>query len=271
MIDQTLQQFFSTIDTAIASTQTKEGVSKSAGIVRSVKDGVVHIYGLLGLRMGDVVRIEEAGVDAFVMQLEGRNAYAVQLQASLMVVEGQSVVPTGKMLGVDVSDKFLGRVVNALGAPEDGNGVLKGKKFMALERIAPGVMTREPVSEPVQTGILAIDSMIPIGRGQRELIIGDRQTGKTSVAIDAILNQKDQDMICVYVACGQRESSTANVVRKLQAQGAMDYTVIVSAGASAPAVMQFLAPYTGAAIAEYFMEQGPFREWLPFGDFGSHS
>jgi len=256
MSDKTLQQFFSTIDTAIASVQSDKESKKSAGIVRSVKDGVVHIYGLLGLGMGDVVHIEEAGVDALVMQLEGRNTYAVQLQASLAVSEGQSVVATGKTLGIEVSEKFLGRVVNPLGTPEDGNGALKGDIFMPLEKIAPGVMTREPVSEPVQTGILSIDSMIPIGRGQRELIIGDRQTGKTSVAIDTILNQKDQDMICVYVACGQRESSTANVVRKLQAQGAMDYTVVVSAGASSPAVMQYLAPYAGAAIAEYFMERG---------------
>ncbi|MBT4856744.1 F0F1 ATP synthase subunit alpha [Candidatus Uhrbacteria bacterium] len=253
---KTLQQFFSSVDAAIRSVESADGNEAKAGVIRSVKDGVVHIYGLLGLKMGEVVRIEEAGVDALVMQLDGRNAYAVQLQASLTVAEGQSVVSTGNFLGIDVSEKFLGRVVNPVGVAQDENGKLKGDKFMPLEKIAPGVMTREPVSEPVQTGILSIDSMIPIGRGQRELIIGDRQTGKTSIAIDTILNQKGQDMVCVYVACGQRESSTANVVRKLQENGAMDYTVVVSAGAASPAVMQYLAPYAGAAVAEYFMDLG---------------
>jgi F-type H+-transporting ATPase subunit alpha len=256
MSDKTLQQFFSSIDSAIQSVESAKGTSGNAGVIRSVKDGVGHIYGLLGLKLGEVVHIEEANVDALVMQLEGRNAYAVQLQASLQVTEGQSVVSTGNFLGINVSDAFLGRVVNSLGVAEDERGILKGDVFMPLERIAPGVMTREPVSEPVQTGILSIDSMIPIGRGQRELIIGDRQTGKTSIAIDTILNQKGQDMICVYVACGQRESSTASVVRKLQENGAMEYSVVVSAGASSPAVMQYLAPYAGAAIAEYFMERG---------------
>lgn len=256
MSKKSLQQFFSSFDAALQSVE-REGVAESAaGVVRSAKDGVVHVYGLLDLRVGEVIRVQEAGVDALVMQLEGRNAYAVQLQASLDVAEGQSAVSTGKFLGIEVSEKFLGRVVNSLGVALDEAGELKGDAFMPLEHIAPGVMSREPVSEPVQTGIVSIDSMIPIGRGQRELIIGDRQTGKTAVAIDAILNQKDQDMICVYVACGQRESKTAGVVRKLQAAGAMDYTVVVSAGASDPAVMQYLAPYAGAAIAEYFMARG---------------
>ncbi len=250
-----LKQFFASFDTAMQKVEQADG-KKEAGIIRSVKDGVVHVYGLLGLRMGEVIRLEEAGVDALVMQLDGRNAYAVQLQQSLEVAEGQTAVKSGKLLGIEVSEAILGRVVNALGAVEDGGAELKKGTFMPLERIAPGVMTREPVSEPVQTGIVAIDSMIPVGRGQRELIIGDRQTGKTSIAIDTILNQKGQDMICVYVACGQRESGTANVVRKLQERGAMDYTVVVSAGASSPAVMQYLAPYAGAAIAEYFMEKG---------------
>lgn len=256
MSKKTLQQFFSSIDAAIQSVESQDSDNTKAGVVRSVKDGVLHIYGLLDLKMGEVVHVEEAGVDALVMQLEGRNAYAVQLQPSLSVTEGQRVISAGNFLGVNVSEAFLGRVVNSLGAAEDDNGTLSGDVFMPLEKIAPGVMTRKPVSEPVQTGILSIDSMIPIGRGQRELIIGDRQTGKTSIAIDTILNQKDQDMICVYVACGQRESSTANVVRKLQENGAMKYTVVVSAGASSPAVMQYLAPYAGAAIAEYFMNRG---------------
>ncbi len=253
---QTLKQFFSSFDAALQSVQSDASVKKSAGVIRSVKDGVIHVYGLLGLKMGEVILIEEAGVEALVMQLEGRNTYAVQLQASLEVIEGQSVTSTGTFLGINVNDKFLGRAVDSLGKAIDGKGDLKGDVFMPLERIAPGVMTREPVSEPVQTGIVAIDSMIPVGRGQRELIIGDRQTGKTTVAIDTIINQKGQDMICVYVACGQRESNVANVLRKLEANGSMEYTVVVSAGASSPAVMQYLAPYAGAAIAEYFMSHG---------------
>ncbi len=255
MSEQSLKQFFASFDSALQSADLRE-TKKKAGIVRSVKDGVIHIYGLLGLRMGEVVHVEEAGIDALVMQLDGRNTYAVQLQTSLEVTEGQAVVTTGNFLGINVSKAILGRVVNPIGAPEDGHGEIKGDEFMPLERIAPGVMTREPVSQPVQTGILAIDAMIPVGRGQRELIIGDRQTGKTAVALDTIINQKGQDMICVYVAIGQRESNTATVVRKLEAHGAMDYTVVVSAGASSSAVMQFLAPYAGAAIGEYFMGKG---------------
>lgn len=255
MAKESLQKFFQGLDSALQQLEQTDG-STDAGVIRSVKDGVVHIYGLLGLRMGEVVRIDEAGIEALVMQLEGRNAYAVMLQASNEVKEGQAVSATGQFLGMNVSEKILGRVVDPVGRPLDGHGDIEKGQFMPLERIAPGVMTREPVSEPVQTGIVAIDSMIPIGRGQRELIIGDRQTGKTTVAIDTIMNQKDQGMICVYVAVGQRESSVASVARKLQEAGAMDYTVIVNASASSPAVMQFLAPYAGAAIGEYFMEKG---------------
>lgn len=270
MSKNSLQSFFTAFDAALQSVEGQQKKETSAGIVRSAKDGVVHIYGLLDLAVGEVVRIQEANIDALVMQLEGRNAYAVQLQSSLDVTEGQSVVSTGQFLGVSVSDKFLGRVVDSLGVAIDDIGELEGDTFMPLERIAPGVMTREPVSEPVQTGILAIDSMIPIGRGQRELIIGDRQTGKTSVAIDTIINQKTEDMICVYVACGQRESNTATVVRKLQEHGAMDYTVVVAAGASSPAVMQYMAPYAGAAIAEYFMAKGK-DVLVVFDDLSKHA
>lgn len=255
MAKESLQKFFQGLDSALQQLEQNDA-NQEAGVIRSVKDGVVHIYGLLGLRMGEVVRIDEAGIEALVMQLDGRNAYAVMLQASSSVKEGQAVSATGQFLGMNVSEKILGRVVDPVGRPLDGHGEITKGQFMPLERIAPGVMTREPVSEPVQTGIVSIDSMIPIGRGQRELIIGDRQTGKTTVAIDAIINQKDQGMICVYVAVGQRESNVASVARKLQETGAMDYTVIVNASASSPAVTQFLAPYAGAAIGEYFMEKG---------------
>lgn len=256
MAKHDLQKFFSAFDKALQSVDLGAAEEKNAGVIRSVKDGILHIHGLDGLRMGEVVMVDEVQKEALIMQLEGRDAYAVLLENSLKVIEGQAVVPTGKVLGINVSDDILGRVVSPLGVAIDGAGDLKAKHFMPLERIAPGVMTREPVSEPVQTGILAIDSMIPVGRGQRELIIGDRQTGKTTVAIDTIINQKDQDMICIYVAVGQRESNTATVVETLRQHGALDYTVVVSAGASEAAVSQYLAPYAGAAIGEYFMEKG---------------
>lgn len=256
LMAESLQKFFQGLDGALQQLDQDSDASSEAGVIRSVKDGVVHVYGLLGLRMGEVVRIDEAGIEALVMQLEGRNAYAVTLQPSSNVKEGQAVVATGQFLGINVDEKILGRVVDPLGRGLDGQAEREGGQFMPLERIAPGVMTREPVSEPVQTGIVSIDSMIPVGRGQRELIIGDRQTGKTTVALDTIINQKGEGMVCVYVAVGQRESSVASVTRKLQEHGAMDYTVVVNASAATPAVMQFLAPYAGAAIGEYFMERG---------------
>ncbi len=251
-----LRKFFNAVDTAIGSLDGGEVKEKNAGIIRSVKDGVLHIDGLTGLKMGEVVTVEGSDVSAVVMELDGRSAYAVMLVNDLTVKEGQAVFASGNFLGISASEDMLGRVVDPLGVAIDGAGEIKKGEFMPMERIAPGVITREPVSEPVQTGIVGIDSMIPIGRGQRELIIGDRQTGKTTVAIDTILNQKGQDMICVYVAIGQRESSTAAVFETLREGGALDYTVIVNAGASKAAVSQFLAPYAGTAIAEYFLGKG---------------
>ncbi len=258
MDTQQLKTFFSSLDGALSNMASSEPVDGKAGLIRSVKDGVLHVYGLEGLHMGEVIRVIETGARALVMQLEGRSAYAVLLDPAWDVKEGQTVNSTGDFLGVKVKESMLGRVIDALGGEIDGRGELKGGEgtFMPLESIAPGVMTREPVSEPLQTGILAIDSMIPIGRGQRELIIGDRQTGKTTIAIDSIINQKDQNMVCVYVAVGQRESTTAQVVRTLEKHGAMGYTCVVAAGASTPAVMQYLAPYAGTAVAEYFLAQG---------------
>ena len=256
MNKQDLKHFFQTVDTAIQAIDAQKATSKEAGIIRSVKDGVLHIHGLMGLKMGEVVEVEGGGTEAMVMQLDGRSAYAVLLKNDATVREGLAVMRSGRALGVSVSDDVLGRVVNSLGMPVDGGKELPEGQFMPMERIAPGVMTREPVSVPLQTGILAIDSMIPVGRGQRELIIGDRQTGKTAVAIDTILNQKGQDVICIYVAVAQRESKTSTVVETLREAGALDYTVVVSAGASEAAVLQYLAPYAGAAIGEYFMEKG---------------
>jgi F-type H+/Na+-transporting ATPase subunit alpha len=270
MAKHDLQKFFSAFDKALQDVDLGKAEEKTAGVIRSVKDGILHIHGLDGLRMGEVVMVDEVQAEALVMQLEGRDAYAVLLENSLKVKEGQAVVSLGRFLGINVSEELLGRVVNPLGVVIDGAGDVKAKNFMPLERIAPGVMTREPVSEPVQTGILAIDSMIPVGRGQRELIIGDRQTGKTTVAIDTIINQKDQDMICIYVAVGQRESNTSNVVETLREHGALDYTVVVSAGASEAAVSQYLAPYAGAAIGEYFMEKGK-DVLIIFDDLSKHA
>lgn len=266
-----LTQFFQSIDTAIQSVDQQKPSSKEAGIIRSVKDGVLHIHGLSGLKMGEVVEVEGSGTEAMVMQLDGRSAYAVLLRNDSGVREGLAVTRSGRELGLTVTDDMLGRVVNSLGRPVDGGRELpEDGEFMPIERIAPGVMTREPVSVPLQTGVLAIDSMIPVGRGQRELIIGDRQTGKTSVAIDTILNQKDQDMICIYVAVAQRESKTATVVETLREAGALDYTVVVSAGASEAAVLQYLAPYAGASIGEYFMNKGK-DVLIVFDDLSKHA
>lgn len=256
MEKQNLRSFFKGLDAAIQKMDGASGSTSEAGVIRSVADGILHIEGLSSLRMGEVVEVEGTNTKALVMQLDGQTADAVMLTNDLTVKEGQMVKPAEAFLGVNASEDMLGRVVDPLGQAIDGGSELSGGEFMPIERIAPGVMTREPVSEPVQTGIVAIDSMIPIGRGQRELIIGDRQTGKTTVALDTIINQKGEDMVCVYVAIGQREANTANVVETLRANGALDYTVVVSAGASKSAVSQFLAPYAGTAIAEHFLAKG---------------
>jgi F-type H+-transporting ATPase subunit alpha len=196
------------------------------------------------------------GVFGVALNLEEETVGAVILGEYSHIKEGDTVKRTGRILSVPVGEELIGRVVNPLGQPVDGGAELKTKKFYPIEKIAPGVMTREPVTQPVQTGIKAIDAMIPIGRGQRELIIGDRQTGKTAIAIDAIINQKGKDMICVYVAIGQKESKVARIVAKLKETGAMDYTIVVVAGASDPAALSYIAPYAGVAMAEYFMDQG---------------
>jgi F-type H+-transporting ATPase subunit alpha len=266
-----LTTIFHSLDASLASFAADQGQTSRAGLIRSAKDGILHISGLSGLGMAEVVRVPEAGnAEALVMQLDGDEAYAVMMAPGLEVVEGQAVEPTGRILGLEVSEGLLGRVVDALGRPIDGGAPLPKGDFRPLESPAPGVMDRQPVSEPVQTGILAIDAMIPIGRGQRELIIGDRQTGKTSVAIDTILNQKGGDMICIYVAIGQRESTTANVVERLRAYGALEYTIVVAAGASTPAALQYLAPYAGVAIGEYFMNKGQ-HVLVVYDDLSKHA
>ncbi|MDP3985190.1 MAG: F0F1 ATP synthase subunit alpha [bacterium] len=256
MSQEHLKTFLSAIDTALEETKLAAAPTAAAGIIRSSKDGIIHVEGLPNIRLGEVLRVEESDTEAFVMQIDQLTAYAVVLQSDREVREGLAVFPTGSSLVIDASDELIGRVVNPLGKILDGGAPAKTKAKMPLESIAPGVMSRTPVNQPVQTGILAIDALIPIGRGQRELIIGDRQTGKTTVAVDTIINQKDQGMICIYVAIGQREAKTAAVVETLREHGALEHTIIVSAGASETAVLQFLAPYAGVAIGEFFMNQG---------------
>jgi len=234
---------------------------EEVGTVLTVGDGVARIYGLTQAQSGELLEFEN-GLRAMVLNLEEDNVGAVLFGDSKGVHEGDTVKRTGKIASVMVGDGMLGRVVNTLGEPVDGKGPLKGELFeMPMERKAPGVIYRQPVNEPLQTGIKAIDSMIPIGRGQRELIIGDRQTGKTAVAIDTIINQKEfyekgQPVYCIYVAIGQKGSTVAQVAAALEKAGALPYTVIVSATASDPAPMQFFAPFTGAAIGEYFRDTG---------------
>jgi F-type H+/Na+-transporting ATPase subunit alpha len=238
-----------------------EAELEEVGTVLQVGDGVARIYGLSKAQSGELL-VFENGLEALVLNLEEDNVGAVLLGASDDIKEGDTVKRTKRIASIKVGEQIIGRVVDTLGKPIDGKGPIGGELFeMPLERRAPGVIYRQPVSEPLQTGIKAIDSMIPIGRGQRELIIGDRQTGKTAVAIDTILNQKEfydrgEPVYCIYVAVGQKASTVANVVNSLEKGGAMDYTVVVSAAASTPAPMQFFSPFTGAAIGEYFRDTG---------------
>ena len=238
-----------------------EAELEEVGTVLQVGDGVARIYGLSKAQSGELLEFEN-GLQALVLNLEEDNVGAVLLGDYSDIKEGATVKRTNRIASIKVGDGVIGRVVNTLGQPIDGKGPIAGDMYeMPLERKAPGVIYRQPVNEPLQTGIKAIDSMIPIGRGQRELIIGDRQTGKTAVAIDTILNQREyfergEPVFCIYVAVGQKASTVAQVVMALEKGGAMDYTVVVSASASDPAPMQFFAPFTGAAIGEFFRDTG---------------
>ena len=238
-----------------------EAELEEIGTVLQVGDGVARIYGLSNAQAGELLEFEN-GMKAMVLNLEEDNVGAVLLGDSKEIREGDTVKRTKEIASIDVGDGFVGRVVNTLGTPIDGKGPIQGETYsMPLERKAPGVIYRQPVDQPMQTGIKAIDSMIPIGRGQRELIIGDRQTGKTAVAIDTILNQREyfeagEPVFCIYVAVGQKASTVAQVVSSLEKGGAMDYTVVVAANASDPAPMQFFAPFAGASIGEYFRDTG---------------
>ncbi len=233
----------------------KQVAVEEVGAVLEVGDGIARLSGLEKCQASEMLEFP-GNTFGVALNLEEETVGAVILGDYSHIKEGDVVKRTGRILSVPVGDELIGRVVNPLGVPKDGGAAFTSKKFYPIEKIAPGVMTREPVNQPVQTGIKAIDAMIPIGRGQRELIIGDRQTGKTAVAIDTIINQKGQDMICVYVAIGQKESKVARIVAKLKETGAMDYTIVVSAGSSDPAALLYIAPYAGVAMAEYFMDKG---------------
>lgn len=238
-----------------------EAELEEVGTVLQIGDGIARIYGLSGVQSGELIEFEN-GLRGIVMNLEEDNVGAVLLGQAEGIKEGDTVKRTKLIASVEVGEGMVGRVVDMLGEPIDGKGPIEGETFeMPIERKAPGVIYRQPVSEPLQTGIKAIDSMIPVGRGQRELVIGDRQTGKTTVCIDTIINQKEfydagEPVFCIYVAIGQKGSTVAGIVQKLEEAGAMDYTVVVAANASDPAPMQFYAPFTGAAIGEYFRDTG---------------
>jgi F-type H+-transporting ATPase subunit alpha len=227
----------------------------NVGTVLQVGDGIARVYGLDQVMAGELLEFEDKTV-GIALNLESDNVGVVLMGLGRSILEGSSVKATGKIAQIMVGQDYLGRVVDGLGQAIDGKGDIKGTESRLIESMAPGIISRKSVCEPIQTGITAIDSMIPIGRGQRELIIGDRQTGKSSVALDTIINQKGDDVVCVYVAVGQKASTVASIVTTLQDKGALDYTVIVSASADDPATLQYIAPYTGAAIAEYFMYKG---------------
>ncbi|WP_320819539.1 F0F1 ATP synthase subunit alpha [Thalassolituus sp.] len=229
--------------------------AQNEGTVVSVSDGIVRIHGLADAMYGEMIEFE-GGVYGLAMNLERDSVGSVILGDYKGLAEGQTAKCTGRILEVPVGEALLGRVVDTLGNPIDGKGPIETTLTAPVERVAPGVIARQSVDQPLPTGYKAVDSMVPVGRGQRELIIGDRQTGKTAMAIDAIINQKGTGIKCIYVAIGQKQSSIANVVRKLEEHGAMDHTIIVAAGAADPAAMQFLAPYSGCAMGEYFLDRG---------------
>ena len=248
------QGIISVLKSEIENYDSKVQVEETGRVI-SVGDGIANVYGMQQVMYGELVEFEN-GTTGIAQNLEQKVIGCVLLGSDHGIVEGSKVTRTGRQAGVAVGEKMIGRVVDALGKPIDGQGPIETDDYRPVEHKAPGVITRKEVSEPLQTGILAIDSMFPIGRGQRELIIGDRQTGKTAIAIDTIINQKGQDVICIYVAIGQKASTVAKTVNTLKQFGSMDYTIVVNSPASEPAPLQYLAPYTGAAIGEHFMDQG---------------
>ncbi|MGN0588445.1 MAG: F0F1 ATP synthase subunit alpha [Ruminiclostridium sp.] len=239
------------------------------GTVVTVGDGIVRIHGLENCMINELLEFDN-GVMCMALNLEQDFVGAVMLGSDAEIKEGSSVKRTGRIISVPVGEALLGRVVNSLGEPIDGKGPILTEERRPIERIAPGIITRKSVDTPLQTGIKAIDSMIPIGRGQRELIIGDRQTGKTAIAVDTIINQKDTDVICIYVAIGQKASTVATVVEQLKKAGAMDYTIVVSATAAELAPLQYIAPYSGCAMGEYFMDNGK-HALIIYDDLSKHA
>lgn len=229
--------------------------ARTQGTVVSVTDGICRIHGLADVMQGEMLEFPR-NTFGLALNLERDSVGSVVLGEYEHITEGDTVKTTGRILEVPVGRELIGRVVNALGQPIDGKGPVNAKMTDVIEKVAPGVIARQSVAQPVQTGLKAIDAMVPIGRGQRELIIGDRQTGKTAVAVDTIINQKGKDLICIYVAVGQKASSIKNVLRKLEEYGAMDYTIVVAASASESAAMQFIAPYSGCSMGEYFRDRG---------------
>jgi F-type H+-transporting ATPase subunit alpha len=245
-------------------------VQVDVGQVMEVGDGIALISGLQGAMSSELVEFTKSGVLGIVLNLTAENVGVIIMGDYTSIEEGDLVRSTGRIAQVPVGDAVVGRVINAIGLPIDGKGAIATDKYRLVERIAPGVIMRQPVNTPVQTGITAVDALIPIGRGQRELIIGDRQTGKTAIALDTIINQKGKDLICIYVAIGQKQSSVAQVMSTLEKYGAMDYTVIVSASAADPAALQYLAPFAGCSIGEEFMEQGK-DALIVFDDLSKHA
>ncbi len=245
-IAQLLRSEIENFDQAVSVAET--------GTVISVGDGIARVHGLERVMAGELIEFPH-GVSGLALNLEEDQVGAVLMGEYSEIKEGDEVRRTGRIMSVPVGRALIGRVVNALGEPIDGKGPIESSEFYAIERLAPGVVDRQPVKQPMQTGLKAIDSMIPVGRGQRELIIGDRQTGKTAIALDTIINQKGGDMICIYVAIGQKRSTVAQVVKTLEDNGAMEYSIVVAATASDPAPMQYLAPFAGCAIGEYFRDR----------------
>ena len=242
---------------------------KTSGSVLEVGDGIARIYGLSSAMSGELLEFPH-GVMGMALNLEEDNVGAVILGDFSLIKEGDEVKATGRVVSVPAGEAMLGRVVNALGEPIDGKGEIKPEKYMEIERKASGIISRKPVSEPLQTGIKSIDGIVPIGRGQRELIIGDRQTGKTAIAIDAIINQKGTGVKCIYVAIGQKRSTVAQIYKKLEDAGAMEYTTIVAATASEAAPLQYMAPYSGVAMGEYFMDKGE-HVLIIYDDLSKHA
>lgn len=240
------------------------------GTVLDVGDGIAHVYGLKDAMSGELLEFPN-GVYGMVLNLEEDNIGCVLLGDETKVEEGDTVKRTERVVEVPVGPELTGRVVNALGQPLDGEGAIEADKYRPVESRAPGVIERQPVKTPLQTGLKAVDSMIPIGRGQRELIIGDRQTGKTAIAVDTIINQKDQDVICIYVAIGQKASDVAQLANRLKEHGAMDYTIIVSSTASEPAPLRYIAPYAGCAMGEYFMYEEDRDVLIIYDDLSKHA